>query len=268
MDRRERDGDAATALLAMLQGWQGQLWTALPGYVVPDDGGSPFNAAARTVRVQPTIQARVQRPDGSFEWMSLPILLDCPVVFPAGGGVTLTFPIRAGDEMLVVFASRCIDAWWQSGGIQVQPELRMHDMSDGFAIPMGGSSKPNVIPGISTQYAMWRNDVGTTRIELDPGGGFINIITPGSVNVQAEGNITASSNSSIVAEAADNISASAGGDATVSASGNATVSAGGNATVSGSRVDINGELFINGERYLDHQHEGVMTGPANTGGVV
>ena len=31
------------------------------------------------------------------------------MVFPGGGGFALTFPVAAGDECLVVFASRCID---------------------------------------------------------------------------------------------------------------------------------------------------------------
>lgn len=47
-----------------------------------------------------------------------PLILDAPIVFPRGGGVTLTFPVKEGDECLVVFADRCIDFWWQSGNVQ------------------------------------------------------------------------------------------------------------------------------------------------------
>ena len=64
-----------------------------------------------------------------------------PVVFPGGGGFALTFPVAAGDECLVVFASRCIDAWWQSGGVGEPMEPRMHDLSDGFAL-IGVRSQP------------------------------------------------------------------------------------------------------------------------------
>ncbi|MCL9653139.1 hypothetical protein L2088_00345 [Pseudomonas protegens] len=98
---------------------------------------------------------------------SRPLLLDCPVQFPAGGGCTLTFPVAKGDECLVVFSSRCIDAWWQSGGIQVQAELRMHDMSDGFAL-LGFRSLPRMIPGISTSAVQLRSDHSSAFIEVNP----------------------------------------------------------------------------------------------------
>ncbi|MFW8450019.1 Gp138 family membrane-puncturing spike protein, partial [Klebsiella pneumoniae] len=64
--------------------------------------------------------------------VNLPLLVDVPVVFPRGGGCTLTFPVKPGDECLVIFADRCIDFWWQSGGIQEPVDERMHDLSDAF----------------------------------------------------------------------------------------------------------------------------------------
>ena len=45
-------------------------------------------------------------------------------------------------------------------------------------------------------------------------------------------------------------------------SGGATVK------VSGSRIDLDGTLYINGNQYTQHKHSGVQTGPGNTGGVV
>ena len=87
-----------------------------------------------TVTVQPSIRGRVEQPDGSTKSVALPLLVDVPAVFPSGGGFTLTFPIHQGDECLVVFADRCIDAWWQSGGIGEPLETRTHNLSDGFAL--------------------------------------------------------------------------------------------------------------------------------------
>lgn len=49
--------------------------------------------------------------------VSLPLLVDVPVVSPRGGGVTLTFPVKTGDECQLIFNDRCIDFWWQSGGV-------------------------------------------------------------------------------------------------------------------------------------------------------
>ena len=176
MDRRERVGDPLAAMLVVLEGKQSELWTALPGIV------QSFNASKRTVTVQPTLRARVQATDGSFSWVQMPVLLDCPVFYPGGGGCTLTFPIAANDECLVVFASRCIDAWWQSGGIQNQAELRMHDLSDGFAF-VGVQSVPNVIPSISTSTTQLRSNDGAAYVEVNPSTHALRAITSGAATV-------------------------------------------------------------------------------------
>lgn len=177
MDRRERTGDFLAGLMAAFEGHQSEVWTALPGIVVS------FNPAEQSCVIQPALRAKVQNFDNSFEWVTLPLLLDCPVIFPSGGGCSLTFPIFAGDEVLVVFASRCIDSWWQSGGVQVQSEIRMHDLSDGFVIP-GPRSKPNVIPSISTDAAQLRSDTGNSMVSVDPAGN-LTVSASGTVNLTA-----------------------------------------------------------------------------------
>lgn len=176
MDQRERLNSPDEALNAALDGRQAQMWTALPGII------QSFNANAVTCVVQPSIKAQVRAPNGSVQWVALPLLLDCPVVFPRGGGCTLTFPITQGDECLVIFASRCIDAWWTSGGVQVQSEFRMHDLSDGFAFP-GPFSQATKISGISTSKAQLRSNDGSTYVELDPAGQIVNVVAPGGMTL-------------------------------------------------------------------------------------
>lgn len=163
MLREERYSDNEESLRMSFEGLRSKIWTALPGIV------QSFDAVAQTAVVQPTIRAVVRNPDGSTQSVALPLLLDCPVFFPAGGGCTLTFPVKEGDECLMVFASRCIDAWWQSGGVQEQAEFRMHDLSDGFCY-VGFSSKPAVISNISTTAAQLRSDNGAGYVEVDPDG--------------------------------------------------------------------------------------------------
>lgn len=178
MDRREHIDDPVESTLGALDARQANTWTALPGIV------QSFDAVAMTCTVQPAIQMLATKQDGTFENVSLPLLLDCPVQFPAGGGVTLTFPIKPGDEALIIFSARCIDAWWQSGGVQVQAELRMHDLSDGFVL-VGVRSQPRVIPNVSTSTAQLRNDAGDTFVELDPEGQVVTITAPGGVVINA-----------------------------------------------------------------------------------
>lgn len=81
MDRRERTDDASVAMLAVLAGARSEIWTALPGIV------QSFDPVKRTCAVQPTIQAQFENEDGSTSWINLPVLVDCPVVFPSGGGL-------------------------------------------------------------------------------------------------------------------------------------------------------------------------------------
>lgn len=162
MDPREVLKDHEEALRAMLDGREAQLHTAFPGIVVS------FNAGAITAVVQPAIKYQARDPLGNWNSVTLPLLFDCPVHFPSGGGFTLTFPLAAGDEVFVCFAERCIDGWWQSGGIQAQPQFRMHDLSDGFCFPKVWS-KPNAIASVSTANAQLRSDDGQTLVDVGPG---------------------------------------------------------------------------------------------------
>jgi hypothetical protein len=161
MDRNQLMNDAETAHRYAQDELQSRLWTAMPAIV------SSMNNTAMTCECQPAIQGVVTNSQGADQYVNLPLLVDCPITFPSAGGFILTFPIKKGDEVLVVIASRCIDAWWQNGGVQPPMELRMHDLSDGFAIP-GPRSQPNVIAGgISSTKVQLRSDDGTFVFGLD-----------------------------------------------------------------------------------------------------
>lgn len=177
MDQRQRLGDPTTAIAMATRERQAQIWTALPGII------QSFDPAAMTCEVQPSIQGTLSDPKtGDAKNVNLPLLVDCPVQFPSGGGVTLTLPIAPDDECLIIFASRCIDAWWQSGGIAPPMVYRMHDLSDGFVIP-GIWSQPRVLTGVSTSKAQLRSTDGATVLELDPEAQRINLVAPGGVYI-------------------------------------------------------------------------------------
>lgn len=162
MDYRERiHGGPDEVLRATVDARQSKIQTATPGII------QRFDPVTMTCVVAPAIKGRLADKDGKVSLIALPLLLDCPCQFPSGGGVTLTFPVAAGDECLVVFASRSIDSWHQSGGVQAPVEARMHDLSDGFVI-LGFRSVPRVLSDISTTAAQLRSDDGATVVELDP----------------------------------------------------------------------------------------------------
>ena len=114
--------------------------------------------------------------------MPLPLLLDCPVYFPSGGNCTLTFPVQPGDECLVVFASRCIDAWWQSGG--VGPGGNAHARPVRRLRFRGVRSQPRVLPSVNTGATELRSDDGSTFLRLDPSQ-KVKIVAPGGFEVVA-----------------------------------------------------------------------------------
>lgn len=255
MDRRERYDDPEETMRLAQDGHQARIWTALPGIVVA------FDAAKNTCTVQPAILGKVRAPDGVQTSIRMPLLLDCPVVWQGGGGCTLTFPIKAGDECLVVFGSRCIDGWWQSGGVQEQAEFRMHDLSDGFVL-CGVRSLPRAL-AVSTSAAQLRSDDGAAYVEINPTSHKIKAVTSGDIEASAGGMLKATAGGSASIEAP-----------TITLKGNIvldgpitqTNTAGGGATATLiGPLNVTNDVVAGGKSLKTHVHSGVTAGGANTG---
>lgn len=275
MDRRERFESLEEALLVAFQGWQAGLWSALPVII------QSFDEVAMTVTAQPAIQARFIDQEGTIQWINLPLLVDVPVCFTGGGGLTLTFPIKPNDEALIVFSSRCIDSWWQSGGIQIQAELRMHDLSDGFAI-VGIRSQPRVIPNVSIVSSQLRTDTGETFIDIKEN--FITITAPTQVEINTTHAVVNASSDAVVNTETANINASSSvildtpqttctGQLTVEGLltyQNGLAGSGGShgSTITGDLVQTGGVISSDGIILNSHHHTGVTTGSDDTGGPV
>lgn len=253
-DQNEMLDQAVGSRLAM-------VWTALPGIV------QSFDPAAMTCEVQPAIQGKVRSEDGSISLVNLPLLLDCPVVFPHGGGCTMTFPIKPGDECLVVFSARAIDLWWQSGGVQPPVEVRMHDLSDGFVLP-GCFSQPKVLPSVSTEAVQMRSDDGQAYFELNPTSHDFNLITPGNFTAQVKSftvncetfalncqTMTVGASVSIAMTAPQ---IALNGQITAGGSGGAA------AAFTGS-INASGDVTSGSISLQEHVHGGVLAGGADTG---
>lgn len=176
-DRAQLYNDSEEALRLAFDGRLSTLWTNMPGIVTAVD------FTKMTCSVQPAIQGVIEDENGVKTFVNLPLLVDVPICFPKAGGFIFTLPLAVNDEVLVIIASRCIDAWWQSGGIQKPMEARMHDLSDGFAIP-GPCSQPNVISSISSTGAQIRNTAGTTYVELSADG-KIKLVAPSEISMSA-----------------------------------------------------------------------------------
>ncbi|WP_175994891.1 Gp138 family membrane-puncturing spike protein [Burkholderia vietnamiensis] len=246
MDRRERTDDDLEALKRAISARLTEVWTALPGAV------ESFDPAAMTVSVQLGTKDSIRNEDGTISTSPFPLLTDCPVVWQGGGGVTATFPIAAGDECLVVFASRCIDAWWQSGGVQEQAESRTHSLADGFAL-VGVRSRPRSLSNVSPTSAQLRSDDGATYIDLNPTLQKVKIVAPGGFDVVAPLSTFSA------AVTITGLLTFVGGMVGSATSGAAAVFNG--------VIQYIGQVFANGKRVDDtHTHsdpQGGNTGPVN-----
>lgn len=164
---------------------------ALPGIVQSFSVGPPV-----TVSVLVTTNEFVTQNTGdnsivlSTVSTQLPLLQDVPVHIPGGGNWSLTFPIEAGDECLVVFCDTPIDVWLQNGGVSNSPiSQRRHSLSDGMAF-MKFRSRPNSLSNYSTTSAQLRNNNGT--VIADFADAQITITAPAAtVNCTGEVTVTA-----------------------------------------------------------------------------
>lgn len=219
----ERAQDQNEMLQRMSENNSYDLRVASPGII------QSFNPSTQTATVQLAIREKINI-DGNVSHEEIPTLLDVPVFMPRAGGYCLTLPVSAGDECLVIFGDNCMDAWWQSGGVQNQLEKRRHDLSDGYAL-VGIWSQPRVVSGYSASTAQLRNEAGTAYIEL--AGNNINLV---------------------------------GANVTVTASGNFNINADSYAvTANHSNMNGSGTTVIDGKTFLSHHHSDPQGG--NTGGV-
>lgn len=169
-------GDASALMAALSKDILANLRVSMPGIIQSFDPGDEDRPP--TCTVTPAIKAKQTDADGNETSVNYPELVDVPVVFPHGGGCSLTFPLTQGDECLLVFSDRCIDFWWQNGGIQEPVDPRQHDLSDAFAIP-GPWSRQKKISDISTTEVQLRSDDGETSFSLNPISGSIAGVAPG-----------------------------------------------------------------------------------------
>jgi len=66
--------------------------------------------------------------------LEYPELEDCPVFMLYGGTASITMPIQAGDDCLILFNDRCMDDWVLSGDVVAPTDRRIHSLSDGIVL--------------------------------------------------------------------------------------------------------------------------------------
>ena len=103
-----------------------RVHTSLPGIV------QSYDAATRRARVQPAVDLLLT--DGTSA--QKPIILDVPVLWPTGGGYTLSLPLDAGDAVMLLFAERDIQRFKET--LAVGPPLSADVMQIQHAVAIAG----------------------------------------------------------------------------------------------------------------------------------
>lgn len=150
-----------------------ELHTSIPGII------ETFNAEKQLASIQPAIKRIFVTRNGDKEILvpsDLPILINVPIIFPRGGGFSLTFPVKKGDECLLTFCERSIDRWHNTGKIEVPGARRFHSLSDATAF-VGLSSLINKIPNYDNINTQFRSDDSKVEITL---------LDNGTISIKAE----------------------------------------------------------------------------------
>lgn len=105
--------------------------TAEPGFV------EKFYAKEKLADITPIISDFYEGDDGSANEEPRTKLPKVPIWYPGGGGWTITWPLKVGDPVLLVFCQRNIANWFISDGKEpVAPEFsETHPESAAICIP-------------------------------------------------------------------------------------------------------------------------------------
>lgn len=274
MNNNERTADFGVALDAALDSFASGLWTCLPAIIKSVDFGK------QTITAQSCLQVGVSQ-KGKKVNTKMPLFLDVPLLYPKCQNFALTMPVKAGDEVLLVFGSRCIDSWWAQGGADnVEYEERRHDLSDAFAI-LAPTSLPKSLKNVSTENVQLRNTAGDVFVEITPAGNVrveaknVEFKIKNNITLDAGGNFDLKCSGFSVKSASAKIAADGGCDIEA---GTASVKAGsikldGAVTVAGAMTQAGAggegasfasDVTIGGTSFKGHTHGGVKAGGDNT----
>lgn len=145
---------------ASVDGRMADVHVAIPGRV------ETYDAALQKASVQPLVMRAHEGEDGGRVAQKLPVIPEVPVLFPGGGGFSVTFPVQRGDVVLLVFSEASLDKFLVRDGIVDPQDDRRHNISDAIAIP-GLRNFKSPRSGVSGTSMVVGPDSGSAKIEFD-----------------------------------------------------------------------------------------------------
>lgn len=224
------------------------------------------------VDVQPLVSI-LQR---SGEVVSQSSILNVPLSQPASSVGGLVFPIKEGDNVLLVFSEKAIDRWKYGTGVPTAPsDFRKFNRKDCIAIPcifpanMSMANEARQGPDYAAGDTAIYNLRGGSRVEIVlKQNGDVVVNSPSKVivncvdsEVNASNSMTVNTQDYKVNCTSYTVSSTSYSVGTTNYSLNATGSA-----VSTGTYNMNGSFVLNNIPIETHTHGGVETGGGSTGG--
>lgn len=117
-----------TVIRRALESAMKRISTAEPGII------EAYNATTCTADVQPLVMRVRLDESGERVVQKSPVITDVPVYFSGGGGMRLTFPVKKGDQCLLITSSQPLDQWHSTGALTDPKTTRHHHISDSIAL--------------------------------------------------------------------------------------------------------------------------------------
>lgn len=158
------------------------IFTSYPGKIIE------FDPVKQVAKVEIAREQYHNSLDSLYEEYDFPILQDVPVQFPSGGGYSLTFPVNAGDNCLLMFCDKGYSHWLYGGknkigkfssGLPKNEYFRRYNINDAVAL-VGYNPIPEAITSFNSTSPELRNSDRTQRVTL---------VSDGNIEVVAVSNL-------------------------------------------------------------------------------
>lgn len=231
-----------------------EMWFACPGVIASVSG----DLSDMRVNVKPAINELYA--DGTTE-EHLDIL-SVPLIMPGSGTTLVSFPVNAGDTVMLIFSQRSMDNFKTGNGQPTQPnDARKFQAEDAIAIPgLFTFSKSANRPGIRKYPHNPRTDLSITHNIAS--GTEVNILfkQSGDMVINTEQDVTVNCKTGVV-NATESYTLN-----TPQLNINATATTwAGNITHTGNYTQTGTSTF-NGIVFATHKHTGVTPGGGTSGG--
>ena len=108
------------------------MYTCMPGIVESYDAETRRAVVKGALNIVTTKKEEIERE----------AIHNVQVMFPSGGGFTMTFPLERGDPVLLLYSQRGLANWKKTLGVAAPDTIGFFSEKDAFAIPGFGTDEP------------------------------------------------------------------------------------------------------------------------------